>query len=73
MYISAPFGSEWILEHPDKPEFREMFKMIVKKARKIRNGLMITGFVIMLLVYVYVHLIFVGTIVMFSCLISDFL
>lgn len=47
--------------------------MSVKRARKIRNALIIAGFVIMLLSYVYDPLIFVGAIVMLSCMIPDFL
>lgn len=47
--------------------------MTVKQARKIRDGLMIAGFVIMLLAYVYDPLIFVGAIVMISSLIPHFL
>lgn len=47
--------------------------MTAKKARKLRNGLIVAGAVIMLLAYVYEPLFFVGAIVMLSCLIPDFL
>ena len=47
--------------------------MTVKKARRIRNGLMIAGFIIMLLAYVYKPLFYIGAVVMFLCLIPHFL
>lgn len=47
--------------------------MTVKKARRIRDGLLIAGFVIMLLAYVYEPLIYAGTAIAFSCLIPHFL
>lgn len=46
--------------------------MTIKQARKIRDCLMIAGFVIMLLAYVYEPLIWIGAIVMVSCLIPHF-
>ena len=47
--------------------------MTVRKARKIRNGLLIAGFITMLLAYVYEPLIYVGGVIAFSCLIPHFL
>lgn len=48
-------------------------KMTVKKARKLRDGLLLGGFVLMLLGYLYDPIFIVGLIVAFSCLIPDFL
>lgn len=48
-------------------------KMTVKKARKLRDRLLLGGFVLMLLGYLYDPIFIVGLIVAFSCLIPDFL
>ncbi len=45
----------------------------IKTARKLRNGLLIAGFVIMLSAYLYEPLFLVGTVVTISCLIPHFL
>lgn len=47
--------------------------MTVKKATKIRNGLLIAGLISMLLGYVYEPLIYIGVVIAFSCLIPHFL
>ncbi|NMD37187.1 MAG: hypothetical protein GYA87_00710 [Christensenellaceae bacterium] len=47
--------------------------MTVKKARKIRNYLMITGLITMLLAYFYEPLFYIGIVITFSCLIPHFL
>lgn len=48
-------------------------KMTVKKARRLRDGLLLGGFVLMLLGYLYDPIFIAGLIVAFSCLIPDFL
>ncbi|MEE1393705.1 MAG: hypothetical protein U0K65_06040 [Negativibacillus sp.] len=47
--------------------------MPVKKARALRDRLLIAGFVVMLLAYVYRPLFYVGGAIAFSCLIPHFL
>ena len=47
--------------------------MTVRKARKLRDTLLIAGFIIMLLAYLYEPLFIVGAVVSFSCLIPHFL
>lgn len=47
--------------------------MTVKKARKLRDRLLLGGFVLMLLAYLYEPVFIVGVIVTFSCLIPHFL
>jgi len=47
--------------------------MPVKKARKLRDRLLLSGFVIMLLAYVYDPLFIAGLLVTFSSLIPHFL
>jgi len=47
--------------------------MKARDAQKLRDLLMITGFIIMLGAYIYDPLIIVGAIVAISCLIPDFL
>lgn len=47
--------------------------MAVKNARKLRDTLLLVGFVVMLSAYVYEPLFIVGLIVAFSCLIPHFL
>ncbi len=46
---------------------------MIKKARKIRNGLMIAGFFTMLSAYFFEPLFYVGFILTLSCLIPHFL
>lgn len=47
--------------------------MNVRKAQKLRDMLLLIGFVVMLGAYLYEPLIYVGMVVAFSCLIPDFL
>lgn len=47
--------------------------MTVKKARKLRDRLLIVGFAVMLLAYLYEPIFIVGMIVAFSSLIPHFL
>ena len=47
--------------------------MKLKKARKLRDFLMLTGFVVMLCAYIYEPLLIVGGIICCSCLIPHFL
>ncbi len=47
--------------------------MHFKKAQKLRDALMIAGFVIMLGAYIYEPLIICGAVIMCSCLIPHFL
>ena len=47
--------------------------MPVKKARALRDRLLLAGFVVMLLAYVYRPLFYVGGAIAFSCLIPHFL
>lgn len=47
--------------------------MPVKKDRALRDRLLIAGFVVMLLAYVYRPLFYVGGAIAFSCLIPHFL
>ena len=50
-----------------------MKKMTVKKARKTRDTLMIVGFLIALLAYIWEPMIYVGAVTMFSSFIPHFL
>lgn len=47
--------------------------MPVKKARALRDRLLLAGFVVMLLAYVYQPLLYVSGAIAFSCLIPHFL
>ncbi len=47
--------------------------MTVKQARKLRNALLISGFIVMLLAYVWEPLLVIGTIIACSALIPQFL
>lgn len=47
--------------------------MSVKKARKLRDGLLISGFVVALAGYLWSALSFVGVVLMFTALIPHFL
>lgn len=47
--------------------------MSVKKARKLRNALLIAGFFIMLLAYIWEPFFVIGVVVTFSCLIPHFM
>lgn len=47
--------------------------MTVKKARKLRDGLMIIGFITMLTAYLYEPMFIVGCVIAFSGLIPHFL
>lgn len=47
--------------------------MSVRKAQKLRNALLIGGFIIMLLGVIYEPLAAVGAVIAFSCLIPHFL
>ena len=47
--------------------------MDVRKAQKLRNTLLIIGFIVMLAAYVWEPLMVIGAIVMFSSLIPHFL
>lgn len=47
--------------------------MSVKKARKIRDGIMVAGFVTMMSAYFYEPMFYVGFVVAFSSLIPHFL
>lgn len=47
--------------------------MTVKKARKLRDLLLISGIIIMLLGYLYEPFVIVGIIVAFSCLVPHFI
>ena len=48
-------------------------EMTIKKARKLRNTLMIAGLFIMLLAYIWEPFCIIGAVVMCSCLIPHFL
>ena len=50
-----------------------MGKMTVKRARKVRDALLISGFVIMLLALIWEPFLYIGGTVTFSCLIPHFL
>lgn len=47
--------------------------MTIEKARKLRNTLLIAGFLIILLGYIWMPFGIFGAVVMFSCLIPHFL
>ncbi len=47
--------------------------MKARDAQKLRDMLMLTGFVIMLGAYIWEPLLLVGVVVAFSCIIPDFL
>lgn len=47
--------------------------MRVREAQKLRDTLLVIGFVIMMAAYIYEPLIIIGAIVAFSCLIPDYL
>lgn len=47
--------------------------MKIKKARELRNTLIIAGFVIILLSYIWESFLIIGTIIMLSCIIPDWL
>ena len=47
--------------------------MTIKKARKLRDTLLICGIIVMLLAYIYDPLLIVGAIIAFSALIPHFL
>lgn len=47
--------------------------MKVREAQKLRDTLLVIGFVIMMAAYIYEPLIIIGAIVAFSCLIPDYL
>ena len=47
--------------------------MPVKKTRILRDRLLLAGFIVMLLAYVYQPLFYLGGVIAFSCLIPNFL
>lgn len=47
--------------------------MKARDAQKLRNRLMVIGFIIMLGAYIYEPLLIVGAVVAFSCIIPDYL
>ena len=67
--ILAVFGLVWVFNAYRLGRLR----MTVRQARKVRDGLMIAGFFVMLGAYVYEPLMVVGALVMFSGLVPHFL
>lgn len=48
-------------------------EMSIKNARKLRNTLLLSGLLIMLLGYLYEPLLVVGAVLALSCLVPDFM